>query len=66
MSIFCVIFTAQLKPSFAEHVPNVTVTAGKDALLPCVVDNLGHFKVTIDFLYAKKKMNQVTRVMQPF
>ena len=33
-------------PSFGDVVPNVTVTAGKDALLPCVVDNLGHFKVS--------------------
>jgi len=41
----CLNVQALVTPSFAEHVPNVTVTAGKDALLPCVVDNLGHFKV---------------------
>jgi hypothetical protein len=41
---------AVMLPSFGDVVPNVTVTAGKDALLPCVVDNLGHFKVKqIDF-----------------
>lgn len=32
-------------PSFAETVPNITVVAGKDVVLPCVVDNLEHFKV---------------------
>lgn len=37
--------TALVTPSFAEAVPNVTVVAGKDAVLPCIVDNLEHFKV---------------------
>ena len=43
-------------PSFGSEVPNVTVTAGKDALLPCVVDNLGHFKVSLLGL----KINRLT------
>nr|CAH0099633.1 unnamed protein product [Daphnia galeata] len=34
-----------MTPSFAENVPNITVVAGKDVVLPCVVDNLEHFKV---------------------
>ncbi|KAJ8719012.1 hypothetical protein PYW07_016568 [Mythimna separata] len=32
-------------PRFAEPIPNVTVTVGRDALLACVVDNLRGFKV---------------------
>ncbi|CAG7718919.1 unnamed protein product [Allacma fusca] len=32
-------------PRFAQPIPNVTVTIGKDALLPCVVDNLRSYKV---------------------
>ncbi|PZC86120.1 hypothetical protein B5X24_HaOG213078 [Helicoverpa armigera] len=31
-------------PRFAEPIPNVTVTVGRDALLACVVDNLRGFK----------------------
>lgn len=34
-----------MTPSFAENVPNITVVAGKDVVLPCIVDNLEHFKV---------------------
>jgi hypothetical protein len=33
-------------PRFAEPIPNVTVTVGRDALLACVVDNLRAFKVS--------------------
>ncbi|XP_065334822.1 lachesin-like isoform X2 [Cloeon dipterum] len=32
-------------PRFAENIPNVTVTLGKDALLACVVENLRGYKV---------------------
>ncbi|GJQ77113.1 hypothetical protein Trydic_g23682 [Trypoxylus dichotomus] len=32
-------------PRFAEPIPNVTVTIGRDAVLACVVDNLRGFKV---------------------
>ncbi|CAH0723755.1 unnamed protein product, partial [Brenthis ino] len=32
-------------PRFAEPIPNVTATVGRDALLACVVDNLRGFKV---------------------
>uniref|UniRef100_A0A146LH66 Lachesin n=2 Tax=Lygus hesperus TaxID=30085 RepID=A0A146LH66_LYGHE len=32
-------------PRFAEPIPNVTVTVGRDALLACVVENLRGFKV---------------------
>uniref|UniRef100_A0A182Q5P4 Ig-like domain-containing protein n=1 Tax=Anopheles farauti TaxID=69004 RepID=A0A182Q5P4_9DIPT len=32
-------------PRFAELIPNVTVTIGRDALLACVVDNLKGYKV---------------------
>jgi hypothetical protein len=39
-----------MTPSFAENVPNITVVAGKDVVLPCVVDNLEHFKVKSIFI----------------
>ncbi|XP_065166294.1 lachesin isoform X2 [Atheta coriaria] len=32
-------------PRFAEPIPNVTVALGRDANLPCVVENLGTYKV---------------------
>lgn len=33
------------EPRFSEPIPNVTVALGRDASLPCVVENLGDFKV---------------------
>lgn len=33
-------------PRFAEPIPNITVTIGRDALLACVVDNLKGYKVS--------------------
>ena len=41
---------AAITPSFAEAVPNVTVVQGKDAILPCIVDHLEHFKVNPSYL----------------
>lgn len=32
-------------PRFAEPIPNITVTVGRDALLACVVENLKGHKV---------------------
>ncbi|XP_042218222.1 lachesin-like [Homarus americanus] len=32
-------------PKFIENVPNITVTVGRDALLPCTVEQLKGFKV---------------------
>lgn len=34
------------EPRFSEPIPNVTVALGRDASLPCVVENLGKFKVS--------------------
>ncbi|RZF37517.1 hypothetical protein LSTR_LSTR015580 [Laodelphax striatellus] len=36
--------TEAMLPRFAEPIPNVTVTVGRDALLACVVDNLRSYK----------------------
>lgn len=33
-------------PIFAEPIPNVTVALGRDVSLPCVIENLGSYKVT--------------------
>ncbi|KAG8182042.1 hypothetical protein JTE90_013972 [Oedothorax gibbosus] len=33
------------EPQFADVIPNVTVAAGRDVTLPCVVDMLGDYKV---------------------
>ncbi|XP_026482522.1 lachesin-like [Ctenocephalides felis] len=33
------------EPRFTEPIPNVTVAVGRDANLPCVVENLGAYKV---------------------
>ncbi|XP_054710521.1 lachesin-like [Uloborus diversus] len=32
-------------PSFAEPIPNVTIAAGREVVLPCVVNNLERYKV---------------------
>lgn len=40
------IFSEVQFPRFAEPIPNVTVTIGRDALLACVVDNLRNYKVS--------------------
>ncbi|KAH0953638.1 hypothetical protein HN011_002028, partial [Eciton burchellii] len=32
-------------PIFAEPIPNVTVALGRDVSLPCVIENLGSYKV---------------------
>ncbi|GIX79471.1 hypothetical protein CEXT_631301 [Caerostris extrusa] len=41
------------EPEFAEPIPNVTVSAGRDVSLPCVVDNLGTYR---DLNAENKKM----------
>lgn len=38
-------------PRFAEPIPNVTVALGRDASLPCVVENLGTYKVGLKLLF---------------
>lgn len=35
------------EPRFAQPIPNVTVAVGRDANLPCVVEHLGAYKVSI-------------------
>lgn len=37
------------EPMFAEPIPNVTVAVGRDANLPCVINNLGSYKVITIF-----------------
>ncbi|XP_012277974.1 lachesin [Orussus abietinus] len=32
-------------PAFTEPIPNITVALGKDVNLPCVIENLGNYKV---------------------
>ncbi|XP_055939708.1 neurotrimin-like isoform X1 [Argiope bruennichi] len=34
-----------VEPTFAEPIPNITVTAGRNVSLPCVVDNLQNYRV---------------------
>lgn len=36
-------------PKFAETIPNITVSVGKDALLSCVVENLNNYKVKLKY-----------------
>lgn len=35
------------EPRFAQPIPNVTVAVGRDANLPCVVEHLGSYKVSM-------------------
>lgn len=49
--IFLLLFTGLTEPPrFAEPIPNVTVALGRDASLPCVVNNLGTYKVNLLFI----------------
>nr|XP_012141765.1 PREDICTED: lachesin isoform X2 [Megachile rotundata]XP_012141766.1 PREDICTED: lachesin isoform X2 [Megachile rotundata] len=43
ITIMCQALSDQ--PMFAEPIPNVTVPLGRDVNLPCVVENLGNYKV---------------------
>lgn len=36
-------------PSFTEPIPNTTIAAGRDVILPCVVNELGDYKASIQF-----------------
>ncbi|XP_050420542.1 lachesin-like [Adelges cooleyi] len=58
---FLVALTAQtasvlsvLEPEFAEPIPNVTIPVGRDVSLPCVVSNLGNYKVA--WIHLDRKM----------
>ncbi|MPC71559.1 hypothetical protein E2C01_065837 [Portunus trituberculatus] len=49
-------------PRFIEDVPNITVTVGRDALLPCTVEQLKGYKILLDFSRSK----QLIPPLQPF
>lgn len=51
--IFYVTVLSVLQPEFAEPIPNVTIPVGRDVSLPCVVSNLGSYKVGIWILFKK-------------
>lgn len=40
-----------LEPSFDVPIVNITVVAGKTAVLPCSIDSLGDFKVSQIYSY---------------
>lgn len=51
-------------PRFVEDVPNITVTVGRDALLPCTVEQLKGFKVCslalgVSFFYGMLVLNAI-------
>lgn len=48
-----------MMPRFAEGIPNVTVTVGRDALLACVVENLRGYKVSQLYSYANRTFTLV-------
>ncbi|CAG4966463.1 unnamed protein product [Parnassius apollo] len=48
ITIICQVLTEE--PRFAEPIPNVTVALGRDASLPCVVEHLGTYKVSLEEL----------------
>lgn len=52
---FVLLLTELNLPRFAEPIPNITVTIGKDALLACVVDNLKSYRVSCGRKMNKKK-----------
>lgn len=54
------------RPQFLSSVPNVTVAVGRNAIIPCVVKNLGNYKVA--FVHLDRQMiltierNVITRI----
>ncbi|XP_024942432.1 lachesin isoform X2 [Cephus cinctus] len=50
-------------PRFAEPIPNVTVALGRDANLPCVVENLGTYKVAWIHINRHMLVTMHTRVI---
>jgi hypothetical protein len=49
-------------PRFAENIPNVTVTLGKDALLACVVENLRGYKVRMFLAHFQAARERASRL----
>lgn len=41
-------------PSFIGEIQNVTVKAGRDAVLNCVVKNLGEYKVSLQRVFLQQ------------
>lgn len=58
------------RPMFAEPIPNVTVPLGRDVSLPCVVENLGNYKVikskNVLFCHSPKFLRILTQSTQLF
>ncbi|GIX84247.1 hypothetical protein CDAR_48681 [Caerostris darwini] len=53
------------EPQFADNIPNITIPAGRDVTLPCVVDSLGDYKVrqtVLCFLCPKMNCASITRI----
>lgn len=44
-------------PEFAEPVPNVTAIVGRTVKLPCVVNNLGQYRVSSSHIHGTKESN---------
>lgn len=44
------------QPKFAEPIPNITVALGRDVSLPCVVENLGTYKVSFMHTFFHSKL----------
>lgn len=39
--------TSEPEPDFGDVIKNVTVALGREAILSCIVDNLGDYKVGV-------------------
>lgn len=54
-------FTADANnmPRFANPIGNVTVAVGRDASLPCAVENLGPFKVSFKCPFYRMKIRSI-------
>ncbi|GFV08170.1 hypothetical protein TNCV_4787151 [Trichonephila clavipes] len=55
-----------MEPEFAEPIPNVTVSAGREVSLPCVVDNLGTFRMetVCSFILADSELEPMRGVRE--
>jgi hypothetical protein len=42
---------SDVDPDFNEPIKNVTVPVGREAVLSCMVTELGHYKVKLYFMY---------------
>lgn len=50
INVFFLGTTNEAEPEFSEAIPNITIPVGRDIQLPCIVDNLGSYRVSFTLM----------------